>query len=54
MKRELESAHFYTRMMGTLRQESAKMLCACLAQEEIKHKMKLEMEYQRMFPEREY
>ena len=24
MKRELESAHFYTRMMGTLRQESAR------------------------------
>jgi rubrerythrin len=54
MKRELESVHYYTQMMGMLRQESAKMLCMCLAQEEVRHKMKLEMEYQRLFPEKEY
>ena len=54
MKREQQSVAFYSQMMGTLRQESAKMLCARLAQEELKHKMKLELEYERMFPEREY
>jgi hypothetical protein len=41
-------------MMGTLRSEAAKLLCSRLAQEELKHKMKLELEYQKMFPEREY
>jgi rubrerythrin len=54
MKREQQSVDFYSQMMGTLRQEAAKMLCARLAQEELKHKMKLELEYEKLFPEREY
>jgi rubrerythrin len=54
MKREAQSVAFYTGMMGTLRQESAKKLYARLAQEELKHKMKLELEYEKMFPESEY
>jgi rubrerythrin len=54
MKREQQSVAFYSQMMGTLRMESAKMLCARLAQEELKHKMKLELEYEKLFPEREY
>ena len=54
MKREEESLLFYSRMMGALRQEPAKMLCSRLAQEELMHKMKLELEYEKLFPEREY
>lgn len=54
MKHEQQSVAFYSEMMGALRQEAAKMLCSRLAQEELKHKMKLELEYEKMFPEREY
>jgi rubrerythrin len=54
MKREQQSMEFYTRLMGSARQEEAKALCARLAQEELKHEMKLELEYERMFPEKEY
>jgi len=54
MKREQQSVAFYSQMMGTLRLESAKVLCFRLAQEELKHKMKLELEYEKLFPEREY
>jgi len=54
MKREQQSVAFYSQMMGALRYESAKMLCSRLAQEELKHKMKLELEYEKLFPEREY
>jgi rubrerythrin len=54
MKREEQSAAFYAQMMGALRQELSKTLCLRLAQEELKHKMKLELEYEKLFPEREY
>ena len=54
MKREEQSAAFYSQMMGAMRQENAKTLCLRLAQEELKHKMKLELEYEKLFPEREY
>ena len=54
MKREQQSVAFYSQMMGALRQEKAKMLCSRLAQEELKHKMKLELEYEKLFPERDY
>ncbi len=54
MKREHQSVVFYSQMMGALRLRAAKMLCSRLAQEELKHKMKLEMEYEKLFPEREY
>lgn len=54
MKREEESMAFYSRLMSVFRQETAKLLCARLAQEELKHKMKLELEYQELLPEGEY
>lgn len=54
MKREQQSVAFYSQMMGALRLGAAKMLCSRLAQEELKHKMKLELEYEKLFPEREY
>jgi rubrerythrin len=54
MKREQQSLVFYAQMMGALRHESAKILCSRLAQEELKHKMNLELQYEKLFPEREY
>lgn len=54
IKREQQSVAFYSQMTGALRQEAAKMLCARLAQEELKHKMKLELEYEKLFPQGEY
>jgi rubrerythrin len=54
MKREQQSVIFYTQMMGALRHVEAKTLCWRLAQEELKHKMKLELEYENLFPELEY
>jgi rubrerythrin len=54
MKREAQSILFYSQFMSVFRLEAAKLLCARLAQEELKHKMKLEMEYQVLLPEREY
>jgi len=54
MKREQESVIFYSQMMGALRQEAAKALCSRLVQEELKHKLKLELYYEKLFPEREY
>ena len=45
MKREQQSAEFYSRMMGMMRDETAKHLCERLAHEELKHKLKLEMLY---------
>ncbi len=54
MKREEQSVVFYSRLMSVFRLEAAKLLCARLAQEELKHKMRLEMEYQELLPEREY
>jgi rubrerythrin len=54
MKREEQSVVFYSQLMSVFRFEAAKSLCARLAQEELKHKMKLEMEYQVLLPEREY
>lgn len=54
MKREQQSVVFYSQMMGALRLGAAKMLCSRLAQEELKHKMRLELEYEELFPEREY
>ncbi len=54
MKREEQSMVFYSRLMSVFRLETAKLLCARLAQEELKHKMRLEMEYQELLPDREY
>jgi rubrerythrin len=54
MKREEQAMVFYSQLMAVFRLEAAKLLCARLAQEELKHKMKLEIEYQVLLPEREY
>jgi rubrerythrin len=48
MKREQQSVEFYSRMMGMMRDETAKHLCERLVHEELKHKLKLEMLYDDM------
>lgn len=54
MKREQQSVIFYTQMQGMFKREEAKTLCLRLAQEELKHKMKLELEYEQLFPDKDY
>jgi len=49
MKREDESVDFYRKMMGMMRAEEAKQLCIGLANEELRHKMRLEILYDRLF-----
>ena len=49
MKREQESVEFYSKMMGVMRDKAAKYLCEKLVQEELRHKLKLEMYYDDMF-----
>ncbi len=49
MKREDESVDFYRKMMGMMRAKEAKQLCAGLANEELRHKMRLEILYDRLF-----
>lgn len=49
MKREGEAVDFYRKMMGMMRAEEAKQLCAGLANEELRHKMRLEILYDRLF-----
>jgi len=49
MKREGESVDFYRKMMGMMRAEEAKQLCASLANEELGHKMRLEILYDQLF-----
>ena len=49
MKREQQAVEFYSRMMGLMRDESAKRLCERLAHEELKHKMRLETFYDDFF-----
>jgi len=49
MKREDESVDFYRKMMGMMREEEAKQLCAGLANEELEHKMRLEILYDQLF-----
>jgi len=49
IKREQAAIDFYTRLMGTLRDEKAKDLCECLAQDELKHKHRLELYYEALF-----
>jgi rubrerythrin len=53
MKREQQSVDFYSRMMGMMRDETAKRLCESLVHEELKHKLKLEMLYDDMLAEGE-
>jgi len=49
MKREQQAVEFYSRMMSLMRDETAKNLCTSLVQEELKHKLRLEMLYDDLF-----
>jgi len=49
IKREQQAIEFYSKMMGVMRDETAKRLCQRLVQEELKHKLKLEMFYDDLF-----
>jgi rubrerythrin len=49
MKREQQSVEFYARMMGVMKDRSAKRLCQRLVQEELEHKLKLEIFYDDLF-----
>ncbi len=49
MKREQESMEFYSKMMSAMRDKSAKHLCQSLVEEELKHKLKLEIFYDELF-----
>jgi rubrerythrin len=49
IKREQEAMEFYAKMMGVLRGKTAKALCQKLAQEELRHKYKLEVLYDDTF-----
>lgn len=49
IKREQQSIEFYSKMMGVIRDETAKPLCQRLVREELKHKLKLEMFYDDLF-----
>ena len=49
IKREQSSIDFYSRMTGTLQTRSGKALCRKLANEEIRHKIKLELLYDDVF-----
>lgn len=49
MKREQQSVDFYSRMMGIVRGRSAKGLCRKLVNEELRHKLKLELLYDGLF-----
>ena len=49
MKREQQAVEFYSKMMSLMRDETAKNLCAGLVNEELKHKLRLEMLYDDLF-----
>lgn len=49
MKREQQAVEFYSKMMGIVRDASAKRLCQRLVHEELKHKLRLEMLYDDLF-----
>jgi rubrerythrin len=51
IKREQEAVEFYSKMMGMLRDRQAKSVCRKLAQEELRHKFKLEVLYDDTFAE---
>ena len=48
MKREQQSVDFYSRMIGIMKDETARSLCARLMREELAHKLKLETLYDDM------
>ncbi len=49
MKREQQAIEFYSKMMGVMKEETAKHLCERLVHEELKHKLRLEMLYDDLF-----
>ena len=49
MKREQQSVDFYSRLMALMRTRAGKVLCRRLANEELRHKLKLEMVYDDLF-----
>ncbi len=49
IKREQEAVDFYTRMMAALLEAPANEFCACLVQDELKHKLKLETFYEELY-----
>lgn len=49
VKREKQAIEFYSDMLNTLQSKKAKVLCEKLAQEEMKHKHKLEILYDTLF-----
>ena len=49
MKREQQAVEFYSKMMGVIRDETAKHLCERLVHEELKHKLRLETFYDDLF-----
>lgn len=49
MKREQQAVEFYSKMMGIMREETAKRLCESLTHEELKHKLRLEILYDDLF-----
>jgi rubrerythrin len=48
IKREQQSVDFYSKMMGIMKDEAARCLCARLMREELSHKLKLETLYDDM------
>ena len=49
MKKEQSAIDFYSRMTGALQSQSAKRLCKRLAMEELRHKLNLEIMYDKLF-----
>ena len=49
MKQEEQSMLFYTQMMAALRSYGGKELCQWLVQEELRHKLRLELLYEELF-----
>jgi rubrerythrin len=49
MKREQQAIEFYSRMMGMLGDETAKRLCQKLVNDELRHKLRLELLYDDLF-----
>lgn len=49
VKREQQAIEFYSKMMGVMRDRSAKRLCQRLVGEELRHKLRLETFYDDLF-----
>lgn len=49
MKREQQAVEFYSKMLGVMKDEAAKLLCERLVHEELRHKLRLEMFYDDLF-----